>query len=222
MQEGLRRIKRKDKSKTLAVFIIFVGNYLAMTVSATQENLSISNTPARQISWAEFQKKYLSREDRYKYEWVDGQVEKTPRTMDKSQFYIQNNLINFLYRLKSTGKTGGQLIAEGDTFFGANHRRPDIAFYSDEQIKKGAKGENIIPQFVIEVISGKDQMNLVHKKMQDYRKAKVAVVWHVFPDLAEVHVYRGRKMEVCQANDLCSAEPVIPGFRISVAELLRK
>ena len=216
------RITGKDKSKTLSNNLNFVKNYLAMTARATQENLSIANTPARQISWAEFQKKYLSREDRYKYEWVDGQVEKTPRTMDKSQFYIQNNLINFLYRLKFAQKTTGQLIAEGDTFFGANHRRPDIAYYTDEQILKGAKGENIVPQFVIEVISGKDQMNLVHKKMQDYRKAKVAVVWHIFPDLAEVHVYRGRKMEVCQGNDLCSAEPVIAGFKIAVGEVLRK
>ncbi len=65
-------------------------------------------------------------------------------------------------------------------------------------------------------------MNLVHKKMQDYRKAKVAVVWHIFPSLNEIHVYRGRKMEVCLGDDLCSAEPVIPGFKISVGEVLRK
>jgi len=193
-----------------------------MTARAVQEKTSTPNAPARQISWVEFQKKYLTREDRYKYEWVDGQVEKTPRTMDKSQFYIQNNLLNFLYRLKTVQKALGQLIAEGDTFFGPNHRRPDIAYYTEEQISKGAKGDNIIPQFVIEIISGKDQMNLVHKKMQDYRKAKVAVVWHIFPSLNEIHVYRGRKMEVCLGDDLCSAEPVIPGFKISVAEVFKK
>lgn len=193
-----------------------------MTARAVQEKTSTPNAPARRISWAEFQKKYLTREDRYKYEWLDGQVEKTPRTMDKSQFYIQNNLLNFLYRLKTVQKALGQLIAEGDTFFGPNHRRPDIAYYTEEQISKGAKGDNIIPQFVIEIISGKDQMNLVHKKMQDYRKAKVAVVWHIFPSLNEIHVYRGRKMEVCLDDDLCSAEPVIPGFKISVTEVLKK
>lgn len=211
-----------DKISISSNILNFVQNLFLMTARAVQEKTSTPNAPARQISWVEFQKKYLTREDRYKYEWVDGQVEKTPRTMDKSQFYIQMNLSRFLNALKQSQSLDGELIAEGDTFFGLNHRRPDIAYYTEAQILKGAKGEIIVPQFVIEVISGKDQMNLVHKKMQDYRKAKVAVVWHVFPSLNEIHVYRGRKMEVCLGDDLCSAEPVIPGFKISVGEVLRK
>ncbi len=193
-----------------------------MTARAVQHKTTVPEVPAKQISWAEFQKKYLAREDRFKYEWVDGQVEKTPRTMDKSQFYIQMNLSRFLTSLKQSQALDGELIAEGDTFFGLNHRRPDIAYYSEAQILKGAQGNNIVPGFVIEIISGKDQMNLVHKKMQDYRKAKVEVVWHIFPLLHEIHVYRGRKMEVCQGDDLCSAEPVVPGFKMAVREVLKK
>ncbi|MEM6321733.1 MAG: hypothetical protein AAF960_29000 [Bacteroidota bacterium] len=49
----------------------------------------------KKISWKAFQEKYLSREDEYKYEWVDGCVEKTLRTIDKTQFYIQQNLAKF-------------------------------------------------------------------------------------------------------------------------------
>lgn len=193
-----------------------------MTARASQEKTASPGTPAKQVSWADFQKKYLSREDRFKYEWVGGQVVKTPRTMDKSQFYIQMNLARFLTQLKKSHELNGELIAEGDTFFSGNHRRPDIAYYTEAQILQGARGENIIPRFVIEIISSKDQMNLVHQKMQDYREAGVDVVWHIFPALQEVHVYRGRKMEVRTGEDLCSAEPVVEGFEIKVDELLKK
>ncbi|MCB0597548.1 MAG: Uma2 family endonuclease [Lewinellaceae bacterium] len=177
---------------------------------------------AKKISWEAFQKKYLSREDNFKYEWVNGAIEKAPRTMDKSQFYIQDNLIEHLYQLKSNHSIEGQFIAEGDTFFAGNHRRPDMAFYTKKEIQQAADGETVVPAFVIEVISSKDQMMLVHKKMHDYREANVAVVWHIFPQLEEVHVYHGLKMEIRLDNDLCSAEPALPGFKISVNEVLKR
>lgn len=37
-----------------------------------------AQNPPKLISWEAFEKKYLSREDRFKYEWVNGTVEKTP------------------------------------------------------------------------------------------------------------------------------------------------
>ncbi|MCC6725036.1 MAG: Uma2 family endonuclease, partial [Saprospiraceae bacterium] len=36
-------------------------------------------TEPKRISWEQFEKQYLTREDRYKYEWVKGQIEKTER-----------------------------------------------------------------------------------------------------------------------------------------------
>ncbi|MCC6724255.1 MAG: Uma2 family endonuclease [Saprospiraceae bacterium] len=179
----------------------------------------------KRISWEEFQRKYLSREDSYKYEWVDGEVEKTKRTMDYNQFNIVRNLVNLFNKLLALGKTSGMLMPEGDIFFLGNHRRPDISWLSEEQIDRTAYHENQVPRFVVEVISNKDQMNLVHKKMQDYRAAGVEVVWHVFPQIEEVHVYSGKglkKMTVCQQADLCSAATVIDGFEISVNDIFKK
>ncbi|MEO1262966.1 MAG: hypothetical protein AAFZ15_29425 [Bacteroidota bacterium] len=40
------------------------------------------------ISWEAFQREYLTREEGYKYEWLDGKIEKTERTVDSSQIYI--------------------------------------------------------------------------------------------------------------------------------------
>ena len=173
----------------------------------------------RKISWAEFQKKYLSREDNFKYEWVDGVVEKTPRTMDRKQFFIVLRLQTFLNSLNRDGI----FIAEGDNFFAGNHRRPDIAFYTREQIRLAQDDDNIVvPQFVIEVISTNDQMNKVVKKMKNYREAAVPIIWHIFPNQNEIHVYQGKQMTICVGDDICSAEPVIQGFKISVNDVLKK
>jgi Uma2 family endonuclease len=197
-----------------------------MAATAIQEKIS---TPLmivekqKLVSWREFENKYLTREDNFKYEWVNGIIEKTPRSMDQKQQFLYDNLSDFLTDLRLAGQANGRLSAEVDTFFmDKTHRRPDIAYFSDEQRKKMADGINQVPKFVIEVISTKDQINLVHEKMQNYRDAEVEVIWHIFPLLNEIHVYNGLKMSICKGNMLCSAEPVIPNFKLSVNQIFKK
>lgn len=176
------------------------------------------------ISWEDFSRRYLSREDGHKYEWLNGKIEKSS-AMDYTQFFIVKNLMDFFFQIKSTQKLSGLLIPEGDIFFGENHRRPDVAYLTDEQIARTAYGENQVPGFVIEVISKKDQMDLVHKKMDDYRGAGVKVVWHIFPSREQVHVYHGKnlsEMLVCMGVVLCSAAPVLPDFEMSANAIFQK
>lgn len=186
---------------------------------AEQKTIMVKHKP-RPISWETFKKVYLEREDGFKYEWVDGYVEKTSRTMDKKQFFIQWNLSEFL----TTLNVGGLLIAEGDNFFSGQHRRPDIAYYTHEQIRlaQNDAANKVVPQFVIEVISTNDQMNKAVEKMKNYRAAEVPIVWQIFPLQHEIHVYRGKQMTVCVGDDICSAEPVIAGFKMTVNEVLKK
>lgn len=186
---------------------------------------SPSKRPVRKISWPEFQRKYLSREDGYKYEWLNGTVEKSKRGMDKTQLYILRTIQNFFYAQKSQGKVDGNLVSEPDLFFLDNHRRPDISWFTDEQIDRLTYDSKDVPAFVIEVISTNDQINRVERKMDDYRAAGVQVVWHVFPLLGKVHVYGGEKlssMKVVAEEQVCSAAPVLAGFELRVEELLRK
>lgn len=209
---------------------------MTATTFIQEENIPIEAT--QKISWEEFQSKYLTREDNYKYEWIGGKVERTLRfelkeglqktpetkqeTMHESQFFILNNLLNFFIELKIKHKIKGQLIAEGDTFFVGNHRRPDIAFYTFKQIQEAREGKmKVPPQFIIEVISKNDQAIAVHEKMKNYRKAKVPVIWHIYPNLKQVHVYQGKKMEIKEGNDLCSAESIIQDFVISVKDIFK-
>ena len=175
------------------------------------------------ISWEEFEKEYLTREDLYKYEWVNGSIEISERTMNQYQFYILTNLRRFFESWRLNRKHSGELEPELDTFFLEKvHRRPDIAYFTEEQVARMAYGENQVPAFVIEIISTNDAANLVQQKMKNYRDAGVAVVWQIYPELQEVHVYRGESSTICSGEKMCSAAPVLPGFAISANDIFKK
>ena len=198
-----------------------------MTATVIQKRVTtpIANGKIRRISWDEFQNKYLTREDAYKYEWLNGEVEKTKRTMDYTQLFILRNLLKVFRSLLASGKCDGELMSEGDIFFVENHRRPDIFYLTDAQIARTAYGENQVPEFVVEVISSNDQMNPVHLKMQNYRAAGVQVVWHIFPKIEEIHIYMGENLDtmiVCRGEKMCSAAPVLPDFVLSAKDVFTK
>ncbi len=174
------------------------------------------------ISWEDFQRKYLLREDAYKYEWLGGEVEKTKREMDQLQIFIIDNLTTFFRQLLSDKKIDGLLVQEGDFFFPINHRKPDIAFVDREQINLTKQGQHIVPRFVIEIISTHDKMEKVSKKMLDYRRGGVQCVWHIFPKMAEVHVYHGAYLDeiaVCRGHRICSAAPALPEFALPAEQI---
>lgn len=199
----------------------------AATASTTQQppsKKSVANEGVRKpITWEAFQQKYLSREDGYKYEWVNGLVEKTKRSMDKRQLYLLVNLLRQFSSLKNKGKVMGDLISEPDLFFLANHRRPEVAWLTEEQVYSLAKhGANEVPAFIIEVISSNDQINAVKEKMVNYRDAGVQVVWQIFPKFKQVEVYSGARLgesKVCEGGDVCSAAPALPGFAMPVKDI---
>jgi Uma2 family endonuclease len=196
-----------------------------MSITVLQKKINPIVGQQKYISWEAFQKKYLVREDGYKYEWLNGTIEKTKRNMDYSQLFIANNLIAFFQNLCNLEKASGIMMSEGDIFFLENHRRPDIFYMTDKQLALTAHGQNQVPPFIIEIVSSKDQINKVTHKMQNYRDAGVQVVWHLFPNYEEVHVYSGKNltsMTVCKTTDICSAKPVLPHFEISVNDIFKK
>lgn len=157
--------------------------------------------------------------DGHKYEWNDGELIKF-MGMNKKQVFIYQRLSK-LFSEKGLWKYG-TLVAEYDTMLsGIQMRRPDIAYLSDKQVELTKEGQDEIPEFVIEVISGFDNINLVEKKIIEYYKAGVSVVWLVMPEEKSVHVYTSRKtVMICTDDDICSASPILPDFQISVNDLL--
>lgn len=165
--------------------------------------------------------RYSNREDPYKYEWNNGIVEKKPRTINRDQFIILQNLMRRFIKTKAYTMMG-ELIAEVDMFLPSARRtrRADIAYLSGIQMKASKNGDPSICDFVVEIISKNDQINDLDTKIQEYFENGVQVVWVIFPKLEKVEVLRSVKdITVCLKDDLCSAAPVLDDFEITVKEI---
>lgn len=156
--------------------------------------------------------------DGFKYEWNDGELIKF-EGMNKKQVYIYDVLAK-LFSRKGLFESGS-LVAEYDTMLsGIQMRRPDIAYLTNEQIQLTKKNQDVIPEFVIEIISETDQFYKIEDKITEYFKAGVKVIWNVVPEHKLVYIYTSRKtVRICSDNDICSAEPVLPDFTIAVNDI---
>ena len=156
--------------------------------------------------------------DGFKYEWFDGTVVQFTG-MKKKQYYLYA-ILNKLFVEEGYHQTG-TLMAEPDVMLTAKQmRRPDIAYFTDEQVQRGRQGEDVIPAFVIEIISETDQAYAIEAKLIEYFKAGVAVVWKIMPEQELVYVYTSRRhVTLCMDQDVCSAAPVLPEFTIRVDTL---
>nr|BAL53811.1 hypothetical conserved protein [uncultured Planctomycetota bacterium] len=103
-------------------------------------------------------------------------------------------------------------------------RAPDVVYYREnvswEAIPRGLAER--LPQLVVEVVSPTDRPNEVVRKVQQYLRAGIAMVWVVDPEDRTVGVYRGgREPQVLGEGEVLSGEEVLPGFSVAVAELFR-
>lgn len=75
----------------------------------------------------------------------------------------------------------------------------------------------IAPDFVIELRSPTDDLELLRSKMQEYMDAGVRLGWMLNPQEQQVEIYRqGQPKEVRQLPTELSGEDVLPGFVLSV------
>ena len=156
--------------------------------------------------------------DGFKYEWNDGEIIRFSG-MKKKQYFIYG-ILNRLFSKKGYYEQG-MLMAEPDVMLTPiQMRRPDIAYFTYEQAERGRQGEDVIPAFVIEILSETDQAYRIEEKIAEYFKAGVQVIWNINPEQEVVYVYTSRKhVTICLEDDICFASPVLPDFTISVNTL---
>jgi len=154
------------------------------------------------------------------YEWFYGKLEAKYLNMRNNVLYIVSNLLD---KLKKTNeyKQVGEFFAQYQCRLDENQIRiPDLCFLTKQQILSGAKNENPIPEFVIEIISKNDQVNKIENKVLEYFRSGVKLVWHIFPKFKMVRIFHSLKnINNYTDNDICSASPVLNDFEISVNEL---
>lgn len=173
----------------------------------------------RRISKEQFLRDYSNREDGYKYEWNDGTIEKT-KAMNQQQATIQAILLRYFIDTQIF-REGGLFTAETNMDTSTYQmRRPDLAIYSGVQLKQMKNGENQVAPWVAEVISPTDRVDDVNAKLDEYFRAGVQVVWHIFPHSQKVDVYTSpESVTICRGKTLCSGAPALPDFQMAAEEL---
>lgn len=160
--------------------------------------------------------------DGIKYEWVDGKLYKSNNMVTPDQFYIVENLQRAFIKTKAFDE-GHYLMPETKSKTKEEgYRIPDVGFFTVEQKELMRKGDAVTPEFAVEIISTHDDAVEVDTKMEEYFKAGVKIVWHIFPKAGKVLVFTSPdNILVCRGDSLCSAEPVIEGFVLSANDILK-
>ena len=163
--------------------------------------------------------------DGFKYEWFEDSLIKF-EGMKMKYIFIYSVLMDCFVEKGYHHK--GVLISKPEIILSQSQlRRPDIAYLTDVQVYQGREGIDIIPEFVIEIISGEDKLVDVENKLIEYFKAgaggvPLKVVWHIIPAQEVVYVYTSRsEVKICFDKDICSAKPVLEDFEISVEDIFK-
>lgn len=193
-----------------------------MSTSAVMQESRMSKK--RLVSLQSFLEHYPNREDRYKYEWNRGVVEKTLRSMNRDQSIIQQALLAFFYANPALASQGA-LIVELDMYIPHidRTRRAELGFLTRQQLEDSTKGDVSVAPFVIEVISTNDKLGEAETKLNEYFAAGVQVVWQVIPVTETVKVYTSpKRVTICSETDLCSAAPILADFQLPAHQVFGK
>lgn len=154
-------------------------------------------------------------------EYSEGEVFERSGMKNTERLIVDNLLRKFSQT--EAYKKRASLLPETDCWLSEKQmRRPDLAFFTREQILEAAEGKQPVPAFVIEIISENDTVSYVENKVLEYQQAGVKVIWHIYPELKVVKVIRGKEARYFEGDEAFDASPVIPDLKLSVRELFEK
>jgi Uma2 family endonuclease len=115
--------------------------------------------------------------------------------------------------------TGFQIAQDPDTV-----RAPDVAFVARERLAEiPSRGyAPIAPDLVVEILWPGDRPGEVLEKVGDWLNAGARLAWILDPARRAARVYRADgSASVLGPQDALDGEEVVPGFSLSLAELLK-
>jgi Uma2 family endonuclease len=161
------------------------------------------------------------------YEVIDGQVVEPPEMGVIEIHYanlIHDALALFFARSGRIGRSYVEMLFRIRTEPNLQ-RRPDMAFVSYDRWPKDrllppTASWQVVPDLAVEVVSPNDLAVGLLKRLDDYFRAGVRVVWVVYPGRECVFVYTSLGgMSFLAAADTLDGGDVLPGFTLPLAEL---
>lgn len=157
------------------------------------------------------------------FELDEGKVIELPPPRVPHGFYAQN--LGALLWLYARTRKRGYVCSESGVVIGRGPdtvRGPDIMYFDDEKSAAeiaATKYAEDPPSLAVEVLSPTDRPGRVSRKIAQYLRAGVRVVWAVDPEVPEVAVYRpDAPPEILGLDDLLTGGDELPGFECRVAE----
>jgi Uma2 family endonuclease len=157
----------------------------------------------------------------FKYEWDNGFIISEATFMKNTERGITAYMLDVFDRTQAK-REGGKLLSETEILLSSLNkvRRPDVAFFTKAEIEQSTKGEQPMPQFIVEVVSDYDRFSYYEDKLEEYFLSGVGVVWLVVPYKRKVYVFTSiRNVKICLDDDVCSAAPAIADFTLTPDQL---
>jgi Uma2 family endonuclease len=164
-------------------------------------------------------------DDRF-FEIVRGERVERPPT-GTYQSLVRSILVQYLgahARSNRLGRVVSKMLFKINEA-GDPQRRPDVAFVSYDRWARDRKvdsenGWDVVPELFIEVVSPSNTASEVLGKVLEYFEAGARRVWVVYPIERQVYVYESaKKNRILGIGDELDGEEILPGFRLSLAEL---
>jgi Uma2 family endonuclease len=159
------------------------------------------------------------------FELIDGHLQE--KKMGTESGSINTRIAHFLWSVVLPAGLGEVIGGDGMyrcfPKYPKRVRKPDVSFIRRDRLPDGIVPRgitNIRPDLAVEVISPGDYYYEVEEKIADYYDAGIPLIWIVSPQTRTVMVYRpdGTNQRLRDTDDL-TADPVIAGFRVRIADL---
>ena len=163
--------------------------------------------------------------DRPMPELVDGELVERPPMGQKADM-VACNIIAVLVPYGRSTLPGVVNGAHGSFQIFADDpnrvRIPDVSFTRRDRLPDGpAEGHGrVAPDLVVEVISPNDDASGLRRKIREFLKAGVPLIWVVDHEARDIQVTRAdRTGELLLEGDALDGGAVLPGFSVPVAAL---
>jgi len=103
-------------------------------------------------------------------------------------------------------------------------RRPDVAFVSYARWARRrpitTNAWQVVPNLVVEIVSPENTANEIAKKIRDYFRFGVEIVWVIYPVFEQVYVYTSPKtVRILDRGDDLDCEPLHLCWRLPLTQL---
>jgi Uma2 family endonuclease len=161
--------------------------------------------------------------ERRLYELVDGTL--VEKAMGWQESFLAGILLQWLNNYLDQNRLGVATGPDGMTrLFGDTVRGPDVAFVTWERLPDGRLPSDpipdLVPNFVIEVLSSGNTYAEMSRKRREYFHAGVELLWMVDHRSRTVTVFNSTlDFTVFHEGQMLDGGTVLPGWQVDVSDL---